>query len=630
MIYEYLPLPSPSSIRLLRLQPGLLPSPVQCLMSTYEIKDGPAFEALSYTWGQKIEHRIGCDNDEGNGIENSGHYIDIHESLWLALQKLRDETKERVMWIDAICISQTDPKERNDQVLLMRELFGRAESIVIWLGEESHDSSAAFTLISRIVSAAASEQANSPVDAKKFIRAQDLGGLALPDHFDPAWKALDSLFWRPWFTRVWVIQEITVAKDAVVICGSSHCQWSHLITTAKYVEDHSLTAITRVDPQRVIKFVDLSQRFREGLPQLLLELLSQARDSYSTDDRDKVFALLGIAADAEYSLLKPNYSKPLVDVYTTLTKHLIERDRSLDVLSAVEDRQFRLKRDREQDKQIEGLEENDLPMDSQLPSWVSDWEVHRPSSPFILHPAFGTMRAAGPTQSICNFSADGLSLFAYGAAFDRVAYVGDSFMESVPASGSLFPEPDMINIRSRTRYAQDAMDFMTEQRVRQWEKMARDLKAYPTGEDILDTFVKTLVAGDASFDGLPRGQLHAYYAAWRKYWRLSGANDPNLIHATYETNTAEEILLASQLLRGQLKAAYGRRFFTTSGKYMGLAQSGVRIGHVVVILHGGKTPYLLQRLGSGGYRFIGECYVHGCMNGEVLNMGLTEEEFAIR
>ena len=159
--------------------------------------------------------------------------------------------------------------------------------------------------------------------------------------------------------------------------------------------------------------------------------------------------------------------------------------------------------------------------------------------------------------------------------------------------------------------------------------MARDLKSYPTGEDILDTFVKTLVAGDASFDGLPRTRLHAYYTAWRKYWRLAGANDPNLIHVTYETNTAEEIILAAQLLRGQLKAAYGRRFFTTSGKYMGLAQSGVRIGHVVVILRGGKTPYLLQRLGSGEHRFVGECYVHGCMNGEVLNMGLPEQEFAI-
>lgn len=306
-------------------------------MSTYKIEQAPAFEALSYTWGQKIEHRIGCVDVERNGVRGGGHYLSVHENLWLALQRLRHETEERVLWIDAICINQTDKPERNDQVLLMPKLFHKAESVIIWLGEESHDSSAAFDLISRIVAAATSEQACDPFDAKKVIKAQDIGGLALLEHTNPAWQALDSLFWRPWFSRVWVIQEVTVARGASVLCGPSHCPWSHLTTTAKYIEDHSLTAITRVDPQRALKFAELGQRFREGPPHLLLELLSQARDSYSTDDRDKIFALLSIAEDSEYSLMKPNYKTPLVDVYTTLTKRVIERDGSLDVLSAIED-----------------------------------------------------------------------------------------------------------------------------------------------------------------------------------------------------------------------------------------------------------------------------------------------------
>lgn len=620
-------------MRLLRLQPGSLPSPVQCLMSTHELEEAPAFEALSYTWGQKIEHRIGCDAVEdvveSNDVRRGGRYVSIHESLWLALQRLRHETEERVLWIDAICISQTNNDERNDQVLLMRKLFHKAESVIIWLGEESHDSSAAFDLISRIVAAAANEQSCSPVDAKTVIRAQDLRGLGLPEHFNLAWEALDSLFWRPWFSRVWVIQEVTVARGASVLCGPNHCQWSHLTATAKYIEDHSLTAISRVDPQRAIKFADLGQRFREGPPHLLLQLLSQSRDSYSTDDRDKIFALLGIAGDAEYDLLKPNYKKPLVDVYSTLTKHLIKRDRSLDVLSPVEERQFRLKRDRKLDKGIQGLEGHELPMDSQIPSWVPDWEVHRPSSPFILHPAFAGMKAAGSTQASCTFSPDGLTMLARGNAFDQVAYVGDSFLEAVPAPRSLFPESGIVNVPLRTRVGQTALDFLAEQRGRQWEKMARDLKTYPTGEDILDAYIKTLVAGDAFFLSLPRERLRAYYTAWRKYWRIAGVNDPNFIHSAYERNTQEEIALAAQFLQSQLKAAYGRRFFTTSKKFMGLAQSGVRIGHAVVVLHGGKTPYLLQRAGNRGYRFVGECYVHGKMNGEALTERIPEQEFAI-
>ena len=92
---------------------------------------------------------------------------------------------------------------------------------------------------------------------------------------------------------------------------------------------------------------------------------------------------------------------------------------------------------------------------------------------------------------------------------------------------------------------------------------------------------------------------------------------------------SEEVVRATQFLQGQLKAAYGWRFFTTSKMYMGLAQSGVRIGQTVASLYGGKTPYLLQRRGSKGYRFVGECYIHGLMNGEVLTMSASEQDFAI-
>ena len=93
---------------------------------------------------------------------------------------------------------------------------------------------------------------------------------------------------------------------------------------------------------------------------MLLKLLLQIGDIFSTDDGDKIFALFGIAADAEYSLLRPSYKSPVVDVCTTLTKDLIAGNRTLDVLSAIENPQFRFRRDRELDKETEGLEESQL------------------------------------------------------------------------------------------------------------------------------------------------------------------------------------------------------------------------------------------------------------------------------
>jgi hypothetical protein len=80
-------------------------------------------------------------------------------------------------------------------------------------------------------------------------------------------------------------------------------------------------------------------------------------------------------------------------------------------------------------------------------------------------------------------------------------------------------------------------------------------------------------------------------------------------------------------MKAQQQAAYGRRFFTTENGYMGLSPSLARIGDKIVILLGGKTPFILRRLGQKGYRFIGECYVHGMMTGEGLSQRKAMQDF---
>ena len=288
-------------------------------------------------------------------------------------------------------------------------------------------------------------------------------------------------------------------------------------------------------------------------------MLSQARNSYPSDDRDKVFALLGIAEDTDYDLLRPNYKKPLVDVYTTLSKYLIRRDRSLDILSAVEDQIFRLRRNRKPDKYIDGLEGNELPMNSQLPTWVPDWEVHRPSSSLLLHSNFAAMRAAGSTAASCTFSADGSRMQIRGIAFDQVAYVGNTFAELVPAQGSLFPElPSGSRRLSRVRFVRRRIlslaDSYAVARANQWEKMACDLKAYPTGEDCIDAFIKTLVAADRSLVDLSKEMRSALYIAWRKYSSMlgmrkhlsvSGMEAPSAPDGFDERSQPENLVLAN-------------------------------------------------------------------------------------
>lgn len=213
----------------------------------------------------------------------------------------------------------------------------------------------------------------------------------------------------------------------------------------------------------------------------------------------------------------------------------------------------------------------------------------------------------------------------------------------MPAQGSLFPELLSVSrrpLRGRffRRAVLSAADRYAVGRAYTWEKMARDLKAYPTGEDCIDAFIKTLVAGDRSLVDLSKEMRSAFYTAWRKYFSVlsmgkhlsvSGMEDPSALDGFDDRNPPEDLALASQFLQAQLKAAYGRRFFTTSKGFLGLAQSGVRLGNTVVVLYGGKTPYLLQKVRSKGFRFVGECYVHGLMNGEALTTSIPEQVFQI-
>jgi len=94
------------------------------------LSDAPPYEALSYVWGPFNSP------DDPDLIQLNDCGFEVTTNLWRALYALRHETKDRVLWIDAICINQGDLEERSSQVQLMRDVYRKARSVVVWLGEE--------------------------------------------------------------------------------------------------------------------------------------------------------------------------------------------------------------------------------------------------------------------------------------------------------------------------------------------------------------------------------------------------------------------------------------------------------------------------------------------------------------
>jgi hypothetical protein len=200
------PLPTEDHIRLLLLQPGTGVEPICCQLVVTTLASAPEYESLSYVWGNVSDpvtislQALEADNQYGHAVT---------QNCFAALQRLRRQDRQRTMWIDALCIDQSNPREQSHQITLMSDIYSQASGVVVYLGESSADSDLAVDCILHY-------DDPDPSSVLEYTRSDALD------------EALHNLFHRPWFRRVWVIQEVAFARKATVICGTRMFDWSAL------------------------------------------------------------------------------------------------------------------------------------------------------------------------------------------------------------------------------------------------------------------------------------------------------------------------------------------------------------------------------------------------------------------
>lgn len=130
--YRYLPLQHSESIRILELLPGLSDSPLRCRLIEYKAGEGVSYEALSYTWNSNIlDHAILVEDAVSPGV------LPITKNLHDAFQALRKPDQACTLWADAVCIDQSDAKDKSNQVPRMGNIFHDADRVIVWLGSDS-------------------------------------------------------------------------------------------------------------------------------------------------------------------------------------------------------------------------------------------------------------------------------------------------------------------------------------------------------------------------------------------------------------------------------------------------------------------------------------------------------------
>jgi len=175
--YQYTQLPA-GRIRILRLQPHQdKKSAIRCQLSDLELRDseGPCpYEALSYVWGSP---------NKPHTIVIEGCSLSVGANLYAALLRLRYTSLERILWIDAICIDQTNITEKEQQIQLMAEIYAKARSVIIWLGEAT---------------TAGSEDALEEI---RVAAASTSNGVEISM---PGEEPILEILKLPWFKRIWV------------------------------------------------------------------------------------------------------------------------------------------------------------------------------------------------------------------------------------------------------------------------------------------------------------------------------------------------------------------------------------------------------------------------------------------
>lgn len=405
------------------------------------LETAPVYEALSYTWGDsKKECRISCGSES----------IAITANLAAALVQIRSPDKPRTLWIDQICINQDDVEERNKQVALMRRIYSKAENVVVWLGEEGPDDEMAFGFVPILLSHLPPLSAGHEVTRQGLVARQ-----AIPLVGSPAWIALSRIFNRRYFRRSWIIQEVALARHAMVHCGPYVIEWDLLAAASSY--QMGQLASDAENAHDAVAAIMGFHRNDHGRGNNLVDALFMSYRFNCTDPRDKVFAMLGLI---QALVLQPDYSSSVEDVYLQTTRILILALGNLDILCCVSHPKTRI---------------------ATLPSWVPDWQAQ-----VAVKRKLGKSRAREPDAPShqVRFSDNHRTLTVDGWCVGSIATVAAVFTRN-----------------------ESGLDIG-------WNGFVEGA-VHPDGRPYTESYWRTLLAGESLPGTTSDGELQSAYEAWQ-------------------------------------------------------------------------------------------------------------------
>lgn len=591
------------------------------------------YAALSYVWG-----------DEGkiSRIIVNGQETEVTQNLEEALRAFRDGREFETgfkLWVDAICINQKDYEERGRQIRRMRDIYGNAWTVIAWLGGEGDESDKAIRLV-RDLSIFSSKNRVTELEPRLRLEPGYLG--------QGCWLALHEFMNRPFWFRLWIIQEIVMGSSAVVIrCGKSSIDWASFCAGIAFLQEHLWQVKDELLQRDIAKqklgnhpvwstaslhlvYQDLSalSQFEESGGDRLSfgRILDIANSADCQDPRDKVYGLVGIMDPCVGQQLSPDYTLEPSKIYAAVSRAFIRIYCNL-----------------------EPIREGNPWGPTGTPTWAADWrwngrirwartENHIPG-PFWLPEKLGTStvvvhlpyQASGISSQEALFSDDGLLMTCRGFVIDSVSGLSAGGNGYFSWSKSSIIQPDQW----RSIYGDASDTAETLYRALVANRVGHGQKASERHAALLN-LPSTFSAAYPQFKRLGWVWLSAqegYYFRWQE-WRSANC-DFWLGDRRLDDYFTDDIPVgASEYDYSEVYTCFNRtckrrRLMTTEKGYIGWAPDNIfgrsceqtRQGDLIAIIFGCSTPIVIRPYGQL-FKVVGEAYVQGLMDGEA--MGLLE------
>ena len=284
----------------------------------------PDYEALSYTWGSAATPEIayvGKSFAAVQDVTDSPTTLALGQNLACALKYLRYTDKTRRLWIDAVCINQSDIEERGSQVSQMDKIYKFANRVVVWLGPELNNIKRSFSVLKHIGRQVEVTRNNLYGPSPDCTEDLWYDPTFILPYDEQTWQAIYDLVGLPWFHRLWILQEIQLANSkSILLCGTQEIPW--------YLFRRSMICVT--GKQKGLPF-KLHERLRHHIfaictnteGQSLHSLFYISRFSKCAEPVDKVYGILGLAPKIIVNKITPNYLIYYGEVYkSTLLEHI--------------------------------------------------------------------------------------------------------------------------------------------------------------------------------------------------------------------------------------------------------------------------------------------------------------------